>query len=194
MICNYVIWKSKADERACRLSTITNFDEGWKLLRGVPVSGEFPANVQFAMNADFPRSTMLTDNLQNINMQIVGSQRLCDLIESHQPAALEYLRVDVVNHKKRAISEPYFIIHPIEPVDCLVISKCNPEWRIIGKDQIDDVGKFVIDEQLIPADRLLFRPRQFYRNILVHRRLAKAIDAAGMTGIRWLELRKYPES
>lgn len=190
---NYVIWEQDMVEGACALSGMTGFDDDWKLLYGEPVADEFPSKARFSMNPDYANDVALTDSLYNIEMLIVASQALRDLIEGEQPAKVEYVPVPIYNHKKRAVKEAYFIVHPIEPLDCLVLDACKPTYGKIQKTEIDRVKKLVIDEARIPADRLLFRPKGFARVILTHRRLADKIDAAGLTGIRWVELANYPE-
>jgi hypothetical protein len=193
MQSNYVIWARDIVDGACALSGMTGFEDDWKLIYGESVAQDFPAKARFAMDPDYPRDVMLTDNLYNGDMLIVASQRLRDLIESQHPTAIEYLPVPIYNHKKRAIKEPYAIVHPIEPVDCLVVEACDPEWGRINKKAIDRVKRLVIDEQRIPQGRLLFRPQLFCKVILAHRSLAQKIDASAMTGVRWVELADYPE-
>lgn len=193
MQSNYLIWTRDIVEGACALSGMTGFDDDWKLIYGESVIQEFPAKARFTMDPDSPRDVLLTDNLYNGDMQIVASQKLCELIEGLHPAAIEYLPVPIYNHKKRAIKEPYVLVHPLEPVDCLVVDACEPEWGRINKKAIERVKHLVIDEKLIPPERLLFRPQLFCKVILVHRSLAQKIDAANLTGVRWVELADYPE-
>lgn len=193
MQSDYLIWTDEVVPGACSLAGMTGYAEDWKLVYGEPVAAEFPGAARFSMDPDTPRDMALTDNLVNLDMLIVASQRLRDLIEAQQPAAVEYLPVPIFNHKKRAIAEPYFIVHPIQTVDCLVLDACEPTWGRINKKAIQRVAHLVIDAQRVPADRLLFRPQLFNKVILAHRKLADAIDAAGMTGVRWVELADYPE-
>ncbi len=193
-VSDYVIWEQDIVEGACALSGMTGFADDWKLLYGESVRGEFPSRVRFAMDPDYPHDIALTDSLYNIEMLIVASEPLRELIEAEHPAAVEYLPVTIHNHKKRAVKEPYVIMHPIDPVDCLVVDACKPTYGRIQKTEIERVRHLVIDQVRVPADRLIFRPKGFARVVLTHRRLAQKIDHAGMSGIRWVELADYPES
>lgn len=193
MQSNYLIWTRDIVEGACALSGLTGFEDDWKLIYGESVTQNFPAKARFAMEPDSPNDILLTDSLYNGDMLIVASQKLRELIEGQRPAAVEYLPVPIYNHKKRAIPESYAIVHPIEPVDCLVLDACEPEWGRINKKAIDRVKHLVIDEKRIPSERLLFRPQLFCRVILVHRKLAQEIDAANLTGVRWVEVADYPQ-
>ena len=190
---SYVIWEQEIVEGACALSGLKGYAEDWKLLYGEPVADAFPGKASFSMNPDYPHDIALTDSLYNIDMLIVASAALRGVIEAEAPAQVEYVPVPIYNHKKRAIQEPYALVHPIDPVDCLVLDACKPTYGKIQKTEIDRVKKLVIDEARIPADRLLFRPKGYVRVILVHRRLADKIDAAGLTGMRWVELHHHPE-
>ena len=193
MQSNYVIWGQRAARGACSLDGMTGYADDWKLLYGHPMAGEFPATARFAMDPDYPRNVALTDSLFNIDMLLVASQALRALIEAQQPQAVEFLPVPIFNHKKREIKEPYTIVHPTHPVDCLVVDACGAHWDEINKKAIATVQALVIDEKRIPAGRLLFRPDHFCKVILAHRSLADKVDAANLTGMRWIELDNFPE-
>lgn len=191
---SHVVWAHDLVEGACALSGMTGFDDDWKLLYGESVADDFPGQARFAMNPDTPDDIALTDSLRNIDRLIVASQALRDLIEAQQPDAVEYLPVSILNHKKRLVKAAYFVVHPIHPVDCLDVAACKPTYGRIQKTAIQAVRRLVIDESRIPAGRLLLRPAGFTKVILVHRSLADRIDAAGLTGMRWIELPDYPEA
>lgn len=191
---HHVIWTHDIIPGACALSGMTGFEDDWKLLYGEPVGDDFPAKARFAMKPDAPDDVALTDSLYNLDMLIVASEKLRALIEASQAPAVEYLPVPIYNHKKRRVKESYSIIHPIEPVDCLDVDACEAQWGRINKQAISRVKRLVVDEKRIPAQRLLFRPKFFANVILVHRSLAQAVDDAGCTGVRWVEIDKYPKA
>lgn len=193
MQSNYLVWARDIVEGACSLSAMTGYADDWKLLSGIRVTGEFPSSSQFRMDPDDPNDIMLTDSLYNADMLIVASPRLRGLLEGLNIPAIEYLPVTVHNHKNRPVPESYTIVHPLDAVDCLVLDACEPRWGRIDKTDISRLKHLVIDESRIDATRLLFRPKHYKRAILAHRKLAEKIDAAGCTGIRWIELADYPE-
>ena len=106
---------------------------------------------------------------------------------------MEYIPVNVFNHKGRAVEPSYVIAHPIEPIDCLDEAASGARRSRIDPDTIDKVTSLVIDESRIDPARLLFRPKAYHRVVLAHRSLAEKVDAAGITGVRWIELSKWPE-
>lgn len=193
MASNYLVWRQDIVDGAATLSPMTGYPEDWKLLNGLPVTGELPSASQFAMDPDNPTGIALTDALYNRDMLIVGSERLRSVIEAEAGPDMEYLPVAVYNHQKRQIPEAYAIIHPLNPVDCLDIDACQVRWGRIDKNDIARLKQLVIDESRIDESRVLFRPKHYKSIILVHRKLAEKIDAAGCTGARWLELQDFPE-
>jgi hypothetical protein len=191
MKSNYLVWAQDIVDGACSLSAMKGYEDDWQLLEGISVQDEFPVDARFQMNLDYPKNVKLTDALHNIDMLIVASNRLCALLKDSNLPALEYLTIPIFNHKNRQLTEPYAIVNLLDPVDCLVVDACEPEWGMIVTTSIEYVKQLVIDESRINPDRLLFRPKLFNRVVLAHRKLAAQIDAMGCTGIRWIELADY---
>lgn len=181
------------------LEKLEGVEKKWELNEGVSRAASFPTDAFFHMHRDRPYDTLLTDNLKNINMLIVGSGRLKEFLEKRRVEKVEYLPVTILDHKDKPIRSNYFIIHPIDPVACLDIDRCGATWDELDEDDIESVQRIVIDasmideeRQVIKIERKLFRPRHFYRITLIRRDLAEAIDAEGFTGIRWVEMDDYP--
>ncbi len=80
-----------------------------------------------------------------------------------------------------------FILHPVGLHDCLDLPKCKPVWSELATEKADELKKFVLDPSKLPNDRKIYRPRYDLSPVLVQRALARAIDEAGFTGIRWIE-------
>lgn len=190
---NYVIWTPKNIENACVLSELRGVEKTFLLNKGVSLESTFPASASYTMNPDFPTDTMLTDNLINTDMLIVGSLRLKKFLCSRKVTLVEYLPVSIFDHKGKIASGEYFIIHPVDPVECIDIDQSIVEWGLINPDTIDSIERLVINEAKIDSDRQLFRPKLFTDIILVKRGLAGAIDQEGFSGIQWVEVADYPE-
>jgi hypothetical protein len=193
MQSNFVIWAQDIVKGACTLSSMSGFEDRWRLYAGVPLADVFPGGGRLQMDPDNPTGIKLTDSLYNMNDLVVASTRLCTLLQQAEVDKVEYLPVPVFNHKNRAVEQAYCVVNLLEQVDCLVIDACKPRWSKMDNTNIDRMQQFVIDESRIAAGRTLFRPKFFKYAILAHRSLAQKIDAAGITGIRWIELSDYPE-
>jgi hypothetical protein len=186
-----VVWKKKAEPHGVVLHELLGVEDTWELLEGVPRAATFPADASFTMHPDFPRHLRFTDALLNTDTLLVASLRLKEFREARAVRFIEYLPVTIVDHRGRPAPPPYFIVHPIEPVDCLDLDACEPEWSRVDPESIQRVKRLAIDERRLDERRDLFRPKSFYDVILASRGLAQAIDAAGFTGVRWVELADY---
>ena len=186
MHSKYVIWKSDTNiPNACVLGEFKRVDKSFQLRKGVPRAATFQEDASFTMHEDHPYDTLLTDSLNNIFMMIVASRRLKEFLEARALKQVEYLPVTILDHKGRPASRDYFIIHPVNPVDCLNIDECNARWGHIDKNSIKFVKRLVLDVSKIDPERELFRPKYYHKVILVRQDLAEAIDREGFTGIWW---------
>jgi hypothetical protein len=193
MANDFLVWDSAVVPNACCLSQLINVEDQFELPKGVPRAASFPTDAAFTMDADFPHDTLLTDNLVNTDRLIVASPRLKAFLESQALSNVEFLPVTILDHKGRAASRDYCIVHPIDLVDCVDVQQSDLEWSIIDPSSIDTVTRLVIDETRLDPRVALFRPKPFYDVVLARRPLAEAIDAQGFSGIRWIELSSYPE-
>jgi hypothetical protein len=193
MKSNYVVWAEDIVPGACSLSAMSGYEDDWKLLSGISVAGEFPSTSKFRMNPDDPTGILLTDSLHNLDMLIIASGRLCEVMKNLNLSGIEYLPVTVYNHKNKPTAESYSVINLLDSVDCLVLDACEPRWGRIDKTDISRLKRLVIDESRIDPTRMLFRPKHFKSAILIHRKVVQKIETAACTGIRWIELEDYPE-
>ena len=199
MNVDYVLWARKVVDNATTLKGIQGVEDEWELNEGISRSETFSQTASFQMDLDRPDDTVVLDSISNIDFLIVASPRLTEFLRNQELKKVEYLPVTIFDHKEKPLPEKYFIVHPIDPIDCLDTAKCGATFSKINPESVKRLQKLVIRNDLIDGTtntlsvgRLLFRPRNFYRITFVHRNLAEAIDAAGFTGIRWVEIRDYP--
>jgi hypothetical protein len=193
MKSNYVIWAASVEEKACSLAAMDGWADDYQLLEGEHCLSMFPKKAKFKMDPDNRKGIQLRDSLRNMNRLLVVSNGLRELLESLKLAHMEFIPVPIFDHKNKAVAAPYSIVNPLNPVDCLMVEKCNVRWSGIDKTKIDKLRAFVIDESKIEPGRLLFRAKFYNRRVVIHRKLAAQIDSAKFTGIRWVELADYPE-
>lgn len=195
MKSDYVIWDSEVITNACVLYDLKGVDKILDLKRGISKASDFPSDAAFTMNPDFPNNTLLVDNLINTDMLIVVSLRLKAFLDARSLMNVEYLPVAILDHKGKIASKKYFIVNPIEPVECLDLDKSGAKLGLIGssKNEVTMVDRLVFDEERIDKVRELFKPKLFYRVTIATRDLAAAIDAEKFSGIRWINIEEYPE-
>lgn len=188
---NYVIWSDTTGNYECSLTDFRGLDKTFPLVAGRTLAATFPADASFSMDPADPDNTLLSDSLSNTNRVIVASQRLTDFFKESEVPCLEYLPVTIYDHKGKTIDERYTILHPVDPVDCLLLDGVEVEYSRILKEQISDLDKILLDEERIPTDRVFFRCLNFNKVILVSRNFSKAISQSSFTGFEWLELNEY---
>ena len=187
-----LVWGAARVEGACSLAELSGLDREHRLTRAVPLAAEWPSDVRYAMDRFSPKDMVLLDSVRNTKRILVVSKRLADFAAEHGGPGIEYLPVEIIDHKKRPVRDPYFILHVVGLHDCLDLDKCKPVWSEIATEKADEMKKFVLDPSKLPSDRKIFRPRYYIYPVLVQRALARAIDAAGFTGIRWVEPAELP--
>lgn len=191
---NYVMWRYKAADDAVVLGDFKGVRDKYPLHDGMPQAGRFPADASFHMHPDFPTHLLLQDSVLNSDMCIVVSERLKTALEKLAPPKVELLPVAIVDHKQRKVPEPFFLVHPIEPVDCIDRDASGAEMdEIVDPDAIESVRQMVLDESRIPPERTVFRLKNYWGAVVVRRDIAQALDQGGFSGVRWLELDRYPE-
>jgi hypothetical protein len=192
MASNYLIWTKAIVENAVVLDTVRGVSRYWELSDGISRAGDFPDDASFKMSENWPHNTVLVDNLENKQRVIVASSRLVAFLQARAIPKIEYLPVTILDHKTRpAAGGEYSIVHTIDPVDCLDSEASKVTWDELDEDCIESLEQLVLDESRIDVDRELFRVKHYTNVAIAHRNLATAIDEAGFTGIRWVELDEY---
>jgi hypothetical protein len=189
---NYIIWKYQSEPFAAALKTLTGLEKQFRLNDGTRLQDGFPGNVAYHMHPDFPNDLVLVDNMLNLDQIIVASARLKKAIESRGVPNVEYLPLAIVDHKGRYASKDYFIVHPVDPVDCIDREHSVFEEDVILPGGIDSFKRLVIDETRVPAERQIFRLRGFWEITLVRRDTAEALDNEKFTGLAWQRIQDYP--
>jgi hypothetical protein len=193
MTPDYVIWIWKPTiKHAASLHGFVDFDDDNNLFgHGHAWNGTFPAEAKMDFDPEHPRDTVRTDNLANTDCLLVISERLCDLLVKRKLVGMEYLPIPILDHKKKPITDKYFIAHTVDHVDCLDLKASKPTFSQIRKTRVTDVEKLVLDPKRVDPKRELFRIKNFADEALVSRGLAEAITAAGFTTFGWKELSDY---
>jgi hypothetical protein len=190
MTSNWVVWDWGLPENGCLLKEHSELEDPWDITEGISRSANFPADFSYAMDPEFPHSTLLTDNVTNLTEWIIVSPRLRDFVEQQRVPKLEFLPVTILDHRDRAAAN-YFLLNPLEPVDCVDAQASGARFSRIDTSRIQEFQQLVLDEQRIDRERPLFKLKHLFQAVLVRRDLADAITSGGFSGIRWKELSAY---
>ena len=130
----------------------------------------------------FPKDIGLADHLDNEESCLVVSKQLKKFLESKITSPIEYLSVTIFNHKNQVASNEYFIVNPLNVVDCINLEESEVEWNSLDSEDIDDLEELVFDEGKIDDNMLIFRAKYLDGCIFVHEDLVKEIKKQGFTG------------
>ena len=175
------------------LGAINGIDDISDLVDGVDCPNGAVSGIVYDMDSDFPNNLVLTDSLMNVHGLAVVSERLADVIKKQEVPMVKYYSVGIRNHKGKILPDPYYILHPVSPIDCLDVQACGARMSRVDKSMIASVKRLSLITDLIASSRKIFRPSNFPEVTLVRRDLAEILDATGYTGFRWVELSQYPE-
>ncbi|HZE90448.1 MAG TPA: DUF1629 domain-containing protein [Rhizobacter sp.] len=184
----FVQFDTVAVKNAAAVMDLQGVANSEDMMDGVSFKKAFPSTAAFHFNPDFKRNTLLVDCLVNVENMMVCSARLKDFIQAKKPDKVEYLPVAVVDLKGKAVADAYFIVHPIDPPDCIDVANSDVTLSALDPGVIRYAEHIEIDASKVPEGRLLFRPKTFPGILLLRRELALDIEKAGFTGIGWDEI------
>jgi hypothetical protein len=170
---------------------LRNVDDAYKLGMCMSLATSFSADAQVPMDPDFPEEIALADSLEATASLLVVNDRVRELFEANGVQNVEWLPVKVINHKRRPVKEKYYVINVLSSGDCIDIKNSVFEWNKIDQDMMSSIKKLVVDETRLPADVKLFRPWHMPYAMMIHRTVADAIMANGLTGFLFTEIAEY---
>lgn len=187
---DFFLWRSEYNEGVCVIKD-PPLDAPWELDEGKPRLAEFPEEMPCAMSSSFPKDLALVDNLYGSTLTVV-SARLRDVLLANAPHhRIEFLPVQIVNHKGRSASKDYFVLHPLEIVDCIDQKKSGLEWNQITANLINGCRGLVLNHEAIPESLFIFRLKYWGENIVVRQDLADKLTSAGLSGLSFLPVLGY---
>lgn len=154
---------------------------GYTLARGSPATPFYPKEARISLQQD--RSGIkLSSLLGNMHSYLVVHSDMKDVIAAHcQGLEVEYLPVDLYDHRKRLYSRDYFFINPLGTQDCLdgVASgvEFGPEGGVVH------VGEFVLDPKKVHALPALFRIKEEPSCYMVSQTLAEALRERAFSNV-----------
>ena len=180
-----LVWSFERAPGHCRLTELSGFDDEHLLRRGMPLAARWPSGVRYAMDPFAKNDMVLCDTVAARKPVVVASAPLAQFLAERLGDAVECLPITIVDHKRRAVASPYFIVNPLGLQDALDRDRSKPTWSTISPDVIDGVRRLIVDESRVGSNAQMFRLAHYLRPVLVRRALAEAIDAAGFTGTSW---------
>ena len=119
MMSRFLIWENSYVEGFCVLTGLKGFNQPWLLAKGVALANNWPSDATFSMSPDYPTDMKLSDQVFGGSYRVV-SIRLKEALSSiDESSNIEFLPVSILNHKGRLASKDYFIMNPLDSIDCI---------------------------------------------------------------------------
>jgi hypothetical protein len=192
-MADFVIWGSTYSEGSCVIGrNPEGFPEPGLLIRGVKLFDQWPADVTYRMNPEYPKDIRLTDSLYGPINRVISlplRRRLAELVAADES---EFLPVTIVNHKGRVASKEYFFLNPVGCLDCIDVDKSGIVWNAIDSDRISRARHLTLRAEAVPSTSNLFRPAYMVGVTLLRRAVSDRLAADGFSGLKFSELGRYP--
>jgi hypothetical protein len=185
----FKLWRSTRGDEYCVI-TDPEIEDGFELDEGVPRLETMEGPVRCRMDSAFPKEVRLSDNLYGASVPIV-SLRLRQMLESAGTKRIEFLPIELINHKGRKEPSEYFILHPLEMLECIDLDASGVEWNSIAPDQISRCRGLVLNHDAIPGDYKVFRPKFWGGNILIREDLVDKLIKADFSGLSFRPVDGY---
>ncbi len=183
----FVIWDRAYREGFCVITKLQGFNDVWLLLKGVPLAEKWPDNVTFSMSPQYKKDIKLSDNLFGGSYRVVSGRVKEALTPLAGNSKIEFLPVSILNHKGRTASNDYFIMNPLDVIDCIDLEKAGVVWNAIDPSVISSVKEFVLKEDEIAKEQMIFRSKFIPKTIVVRRGIAAKLSASEMTCLSFVE-------
>jgi len=187
----YLVWRpGTMIDGICKLKGLSGVPKAFQIDMGVARSEGWPAEASAAMDPDFPKDLGLADSLDGANFVVI-SGKVKQLLQQEAPGKIEFLPIKIINHKGRVASDDYFVLNPLETVDCIDKEASSVELDSLNKDMIDMCAQLVLKEDVIPPELKVFRTKYWRGRILIRRDLAQKMEQAGLTCLNFIEPEEY---
>jgi len=187
---SFLLWLANTEPGHCVLDP-TRIKKVGKLHLGETVAADFGQPIQYRMSDDYPDDIELSDNYV-ISGQIIVSSRLRQALEPILPAdRVQYLRVSIINHKKRVAAQDYSILHLHDVCDCIDQKRSKVVWNPLDKQEVLNCEALIINPGKVPEGLDVFRLKYWGSRVLIRETLTQTLRAQGFVGLRFLDPLRY---
>ena len=113
----------------------------------------------------------LADSIPNTSHVLVVSEPLRAVL-AKTGDQIEFYPAHILNQKKRIVREPYFVVNPLDFVDCMDRKQSDYDEDTVERGQVQRFRRLVLDVAKIPPDRQIFRLASQKELVLVRKDLA----------------------
>lgn len=180
-----LIWRNDYEEGFCVIESPEGIERDYELSVGASRAQGWSSDVICRMNPEYPDDLQLSDNLFG-TLYIIVSKRIMEFLLKKQIGNVEFLPVTILNHKGRVASKEYYIMNPLDVIDCIDLDRSGVKWNRIEPDMIESCEKLVLKDDAVQATSKVFRPKFWPTEILIRKELAEDLVSSGRTGLQFI--------
>ncbi|WNG14148.1 imm11 family protein [Cystobacter fuscus] len=164
------------------------FEHIWQAAEGVRLGSLYPPQpLRLAMSRRMGGKAVF-DIIANTLGYLIVSERVRGVLERNATADIEFLPIQLVDHKGRDETRGFFIANVLGQVDCVDLKASRYEESALSPGEFFALTKLVLDETRVDARRNIFRITRLPQVILVREELAAGLRESGATGLSLLQL------
>lgn len=184
----YVLKTVKSPTNVRLVDVPSAITKQYQLTQGKSRAQGWPDAVTLEYSRDKPEGLELTDWIDNSMSWMIISSAFRKVLEAFPVTDVEYLPIQLQNHKKKISSTDYSIGNFTKLVEA--VDREQSVFEEAGGD-ITLFDKLVLRPDIVRSGPSLFRMKE--RDILVLGRedLVNKLQKAGMTGVKFVETDKY---
>ncbi|HEY8927097.1 MAG TPA: DUF1629 domain-containing protein [Polyangia bacterium] len=185
----YFIFAAQFDKKTCIVGEMPPAfeDKGWRVRKGIRMDQRHPPDTVLTMDEGH-KGLVVPDMVNNIIGMCIVSKRLKELLERESGASVEYLPVSIANHKGRIAATDCFLVNVLDQVDCIDLARSDVDQHGPKPGLLSGLHRLHIFEDKVPPESKLFRLQAMPEAILIRDDLRAAIEAAGMTGSKFVAM------
>ena len=186
----FLVWRpGRFGKGICVLAGIRGVADDWELREGISRMAGWPSDAGAKMSKKFPRDSGLADSMHCNH--VVVSARVRQLLESEPVRSVEFLPLQIINHKDEVVATDYFVLNPLEIVDCIDLAASEGKENPLDPGTLYGVARLVLRDEAVPQTLSVFRTKHWTDVSLIRRELAERMTKAGLTGLYFIEPAEY---
>jgi len=178
----FLLWRNETRDGFCTIRT-PSVERIWELVQGIPRAQDFPDGMECRMDPQRPKDVGLADNVRGAVFPVISGRLKQALEPATEKNRVEYIPVRIINHKKRLASDDYFVLNPLDVLDCIDMDASGVEWNKISPTTISYCKGLVLKQEAIPAGFALFRLKYWPNNIVISGDLVANLRQLELTGL-----------
>lgn len=188
MASPYQVFRPAYISGSCTMHNPRHVPHDYKLFDCLPFAHLAPDGLN-ATFTDEPDRRERCDIINSPTNLLVISERLHDFLQQAlNDEPIEFIPIHFIDHKATPISEKYWAVNALEPVDCLDKEQSIYEPHAMDETMLVNVKKIVLKEEKMIPKRRLFKIEGIdlfiFSNDLVE-------EMSGFTNLAWHPLDKY---